>query len=227
MTTLLHALASGVIIIAMPVFLTTHCVRWVTLDERFYVDEFARYNVSRVTGLNQDQLRDVARAFISYFTGDDHALQITVAGQPLFNQREIDHMRDVQALMQRVFAAWLISIAAILLSTVALLAPNPSPGARSLARATAIGGVSAAVLVGMVAAGASLDFSQLFLQFHFLSFSNDLWLLDPRRDRLIQLFPEGFFFDAALRIGVQTVLFGLGVAGASVAVLLFARRPAP
>jgi len=129
--------------------------------------------------------------------------------------------------MHRVFAAWLISIAAILLSTVALLAPNPSPGARSLARATAIGGVTAAVLVGLVAVGASLDFSQLFLQFHFLSFSNDLWLLDPRRDRLIQLFPEGFFFDAALRIGVQTVLFGLGVAGASVAVLLFARRPAP
>ena len=66
-------------------------------------------------------------------------------------------------------------------------------------------------------------FSALFSQFHFLSFSNDLWMLDPRTDRLIQLFPLGFFFDAALRIAVQTVALGAVVFAVSMAGLRLMR----
>ena len=51
-----------------------------------------------------------------------------------------------------------------------------------------------------------VGFSNLFTAFHVVSFSNDLWILDPRTDYLIRMFPEGFFFDATLWIGIATIL---------------------
>ena len=58
-----------------------------------------------------------------------------------------------------------------------------------------------------------VDFGELFLRFHELSFSNDLWQLDPSRDYLLILFPEGFWLDVTLRIaaltGAEAAVLGL------------------
>jgi integral membrane protein (TIGR01906 family) len=62
---------------------------------------------------------------------------------------------------------------------------------------------------------ALVDFGQLLLQFHLLSFANEFWQLDPTHDYLIMLFPEGFFYDATLicagiTAGLAIILGGLG-----------------
>ena len=61
-----------------------------------------------------------------------------------------------------------------------------------------------------------LGFDQLFYQFHLISFTNELWQLDPTRDYLIMLFPQGFWYDAALLCALATaglaIILG-GVAG--------------
>ena len=41
-----------------------------------------------------------------------------------------------------------------------------------------------------------------FRYFHLISFTNDLWILDPRRDYLIMMFPQGFFFDSTMFIAM-------------------------
>ena len=46
----------------------------------------------------------------------------------------------------------------------------------------------------------------MFTQFHFLSFTNDLWMLDPRNDYLIIMFPQQFFFEATVFIGALTTI---------------------
>ncbi len=63
-------------------------------------------------------------------------------------------------------------------------------------------------LVLFVAVLALVGFDRLFLYFHLVSFSNDLWILDPRRDYLIAMFPQGFFFDCTAVIAVLTLLEG-------------------
>lgn len=45
-------------------------------------------------------------------------------------------------------------------------------------------------------------------------FNNDLWILDPSTDMLINIVPEGFFMDTAGRIAflfgsLSLILFGL------------------
>ena len=48
----------------------------------------------------------------------------------------------------------------------------------------------------------STDFTKYFIVFHKIFFNNDLWVLDPRTDMLINIVPEGFFFDTAARIAM-------------------------
>ena len=52
----------------------------------------------------------------------------------------------------------------------------------------------------------ALSFRWIFYFFHIISFNNNLWILDPRTDYLIKIFEEGFFMDAAIFIGILTLV---------------------
>ena len=76
---------------------------------------------------------------------------------------------------------------------------------------------SLAVLLSILvlAAAAIVDFDWLFRQFHLVSFTNDLWQLDPVRSRLLQLYPLNFWFTATMVLAVRliTALVLIGVGG--------------
>lgn len=68
----------------------------------------------------------------------------------------------------------------------------------------------ALALIGII----STDFSKYFIVFHKIFFNNDLWVLDPRTDMLINIVPEGFFFDTAAQIAlVFAVIVGMFFVG--------------
>src|SRR5699024_9709356 len=48
----------------------------------------------------------------------------------------------------------------------------------------------------------STNFNRYFTIFHEIFFSNDLWILNPRTDLMIQMLPEPFFSTIGLRIGL-------------------------
>jgi len=222
-----RVLATIVFALALPTFLVTGALRQVALSESFYLNEFAKYRVGAVTGLSQSELQQVASAFTDYFQAPpdrmDRAEPLPDRQGPLFSDRELTHMVDVQLLMQRIFGAWTIALIALVASALLIVVSETSSGGLALARAGAIGGAVAVVIIGVTALASLVDFSALFTQFHFLSFSNDLWMLDPQRDHLIQLFPLGFFYDAALRIAVQTVAVGGLVLAFSISALRLLR----
>ena len=60
-------------------------------------------------------------------------------------------------------------------------------------------------LIGGVGALALTGFEQSFEQFHVIAFDNDLWKLNPARDHLIQMFPQAFWEDTSLWIGIATM----------------------
>lgn len=201
--------ATGLAVLALPLVLVGANVRAVALDSRFYMAEFARYDIGPLNGFSREQLREVADAFIQYFQAAPAQIDVRlVRGETmvsLFNEREIKHMEDVQALVQLVFAIQLAALAYL----VGYFVVGALVGRRSflpLAGAALAGGAGLTLLLfGVLGALALTDFSELFVQFHLLSFSNDLWQLDPRRDYLIRLFPQEFFLDAALRIALLTL----------------------
>ena len=48
----------------------------------------------------------------------------------------------------------------------------------------------------------STDFTKYFVIFHHIFFNNDLWMLNPDTDLLINIVPEPFFMDTAARIAM-------------------------
>jgi integral membrane protein (TIGR01906 family) len=135
-------------------------------------------------------------------------------------------MRDVKVLMQgvaRVQEVAFVYVAAYVCFVV-LWARERS--LRRFARLAMVAGLVTCGLLGFAAFSMLVGFEQLFLQFHLLSFSNDLWQLNPATDRLIQMFPLGFWFQVSLAIGVFTILEGAAIAFAGYYYLRRAgRRP--
>ena len=69
-----------------------------------------------------------------------------------------------------------------------------------------------------------VDFSEAFVRFHEMAFSNDLWILDPRTDYLIMLYPEGFWLDATLRIAMLSAIEAVVIGGIGLGIAYFGVR---
>jgi integral membrane protein (TIGR01906 family) len=200
--------------ILLPVFLILFNTSYITNSEWLYDYAWWRNDIANRTGLPTDQLNRGADQIKEYFGNDAEFLDLRVdyAGTEvsLYKEREILHMVDVKALMQAVFAItrW-TGVALLLLLAVGLLVLKEQvfPLLLRSLKWSAIGTGAFLVVFGGTAA---IDFGWLFTQFHFLSFANDLWLLDPYNDYLIIMFPTQFFFEATLFIGLLTVIdFGI------------------
>ena len=76
----------------------------------------------------------------------------------------------------------------------------------SLARLVLWGCGLAVGLVALVGLQSLVSFDAFFTLFHQLGFANNLWQLDPERDYLVKLFPEGFWLDAMLFLAIASVV---------------------
>jgi integral membrane protein (TIGR01906 family) len=221
----LGSLLAALFVVCVPLSFVGNNVRWVTLDPATYRQGFEKYGASQRTGLSREQLAQVSQAFIDYFQGPPGRLEprVTLQGatRPLFNEREVAHMEDVQALMQLVFRIGLFSGLYLLAFAAGRLAWRQGGGLALLGRLLLWGSGLSIVLLVSVAGLYFVDFGELFVRFHELSFRNDLWMLDPRRDYLLMLFPQGFWLDVTLKIAALTAVESV-VAGA--VGLLLARR---
>lgn len=198
--------------LAVPVFLVTANLRLVTQSQWLYEYGFRTYDAPSRTGLTMEQLLSAAEQTRLYFLSDEEPLSVTVdrdgRSLSLYNDREVSHMADVKGLFR--MARWVEELTSgFLLAFIGLglwlLKRRFFP---YLLEAAFLGGIVTVALVLAAGAGALLDFNALFLQFHLISFANDLWQLDPARDRLIQMYPAAFFRDATMAIGGLTLLEG-------------------
>jgi integral membrane protein (TIGR01906 family) len=125
---------------------------------------------------------------------------------PLYNARELKHMRDVQNVYQSVWRLWQIALALILLVAVALA--RRAETRDGLAVAIQRGGIISATLVAVVGLLAVIAWRLWFVAFHKIFFAAGTWMFNYS-DTLIRLFPENFWFDAAMTISGLTLIGGL------------------
>jgi integral membrane protein (TIGR01906 family) len=141
----------------------------------------------------------------------------------VFSQREKDHMVDVLFLIKlargAMFALFIGGAAAWLLAV--LLVRRQKNGLRYAGAGYLAGAAALFAAVGIVVLLASRDFTAVFVKFHEIFFTNDLWLLNWD-DMLIMMVPEPFFVDCAVLIAIVFAV-GLVVTGVLALVMLFAR----
>jgi len=138
---------------------------------------------------------------IEYF--DDFKLD---SGEPMHNERELRHMKDVKNLSEGFwFAGRVLILAVVILAALLWNLVSPSDVGRVMqsgARATVI--IMLLVFLAVVA-----GFNDFFVGFHRIFFEGDTWLF-RYSDTFIRLYPEMFWRDIFILLAVIN-LFLAGV----------------
>ena len=221
-------IATVLVIVALPVFIVLTNVRIAAVEPRVHEYSFARYDGETRTGVERAELDRAAREIITYFRNDADLLdiEVTVDGErePLFREREVLHMRDVKWLIQATFRVHEIAFVCLVVCVTGIFLWSREQPLTRLAEQVRVAGVLTVVLLGISALAVLVGFDSLFRQFHVISFANDLWKLSPARDHLIQMYPQGFWFDVTLAVGLLSAAEGALLALAGHAYLRSAQR---
>lgn len=182
----------------------------------YFEKEYTKYQVAAEVSMEMEDLLDVTYEMMAFLRGQREDLHVTtvVDGQSreFFNQREIAHMEDVRDLFIAAIMLRRICLSVIVAAVVAL-ALQKKRAIRILPRAICLGTGIFFGLAGILAGIIATDFSRYFVIFHHIFFSNDLWILDPATDLLINIVPEPFFMDTAVRIAFVFGLSAVAVFG--------------
>jgi integral membrane protein (TIGR01906 family) len=177
----------------------------------------AVYSTVGATWVEIDAVTQSLLGDLVFWTGDFdvHGFGAARPGPgPVLNDAERAHMRDVR----NVFTGFWI----VVLAGIAVLAAGfrraRSAGTETKAalwRSVASGARALAVVIAVAGVFAVVAFDAAFEVFHRLFFSAGSYTFDPARDRLVQLFPEQFWTEIAIAVGV--VVLGAAIVTALVA----------
>ena len=189
----------------MIVFLITSVEAVAYWTPHYYENEYTRYQVADDVHMEMDDLLYVTDEMMAYLRGSREDLHVPtiVDGQPreFFNDREIAHMEDVRGLFLGGLALRRISLG-LIVACVILLLLLKADIRRVLPKMICIGSALFFAVLAVLAGIISTDFNQYFIMFHHIFFNNDLWMLNPDTDLLINIVPEPFFMDTAARIAM-------------------------
>jgi integral membrane protein (TIGR01906 family) len=148
---------------------------------------------------------EVSRTYLLTNSGPEYFAPYTLAnGAPLYNERELGHMADVQKLVSQALLVWAVCGMLLIVGCSYLLWKDTQALWQTLFEAGRF------TVLCILAAGIAvmLVWDQAFVFFHHLFFQGDTWLF-PSSDTLIRLFPVAFWQDIFLSAAAGTVLAGL------------------
>jgi integral membrane protein (TIGR01906 family) len=176
------------------------------------------YGAEEASGISEAELLRANDEIHSYLVNQEEgALTPSVTNlageeESLFNVRETTHMADVRDLVGTLFTVQLASVAIVVTLAVLMLVLWPP---RMLAAAAFYGSVLTAIVLGMASLIALAGFETAWSELHGIAFTNDFWELNPRTDHLIQMYPEAFWFEVTMLIGIVTLLLAVIISGVS------------
>lgn len=181
-----------------------------SFNHSFYQYEYNKSNQAEVIGMSDKDLMKATDTLLDYLENkrDDIVVEATVCDteREVFNERETLHMVDVKNLcMHAKMAAIGMFAASIVLYGLIYLKEKKE------AMHVYMSGIRYALLmivlfVSMLAIYALCDFYDFWMNFHYLFFDNDLFILDPNTSIMINMFPETFFFDLVMLIMATYVI---------------------
>lgn len=131
---------------------------------------------------------------------------LRLGDRPIYNARELKHMQDVQKVYQTVMRIWHFALGLSLLAGLALAWQEETRPA--LIAAFQWGGLLTAGMIAVVGVLAVVAWQVWFGVFHQVFFAPGTWSFNTS-DTLIRLFPEKFWFDAAITISGLSLAGGL------------------
>ena len=175
-----------------------------TFTMPFYNYEYNKNNTHEQIGISRYDLERVTRKLMDYMKDNDDNLDIAVniggVNRPFFNDLEKAHMVDVKNLFQIGFLIRNIVLILFIATILSGFLYKREPALKEYAKSFIFGTVAILCLFGTMTAIILGNFDKSFIIFHEIFFDNDMWILDPATDLLINIVPQEFFVDMFITI---------------------------
>lgn len=178
-------------------------VQIATFNISIYDRAYTKYNLYDTTELTRRDYVDLSRKILEYLNGQTDSLYnraiIFGSEKYLFSQKELAHMKDVKALFSAGYR--IRSFSFILLVILLVIILFASKGKKQyMGKSLLFSSIALSLITAVFLFLINTNFYDHFTVFHQIFFDNDLWLLNPETDLLINMFPLEFFSDMAMRI---------------------------
>ncbi len=192
------ATSFAILAVVIPLFLNP---TWVSFEQD-------RSGAAAWTGFDPADLRTATDAILADLVIGPPDFDVAIGGSPVLDERERSHMRDVRS----VFAAFFVLTALLVGSAIAIAWRRGAADRASVWRAVRDGALG--LIVGLVLLGgyAFIAFDIMFEVFHRLFFAGGSYTFDPATERLVQLFPFGFWQETAIALGAAAIIVAIIVA---------------
>lgn len=181
------------IIIFLPVLILLASYNSITYDLDFYKNEFEKHGVYEQ--LAKEDVDREAQNIINYLK-DGIPLEVN-----FFNEKEVAHMSDVYNTNRNFSYLFYISLTII---TILVLSLFYSKDYKIIFDAFFKGSILTLSIILLLLIVFTLNFTGAFTIFHEVFFDNELWKLNPEYDKMIIMFPEGFFFDSVIAVVIRS-----------------------
>ncbi|MDW7668606.1 MAG: TIGR01906 family membrane protein [Bacillota bacterium] len=187
-----------ILVISLFAFLLLIIFQYSSLNINYFETKLEENNTEIVTGIEKEKLLEISKEIIKYLDGerDDLNIKITEGEEAVFGEREIEHMKDVRDLFDKGF---IIKNALFLTAIISFLILK-FYYKENLSKTLLIGGIIFSFLLMGIGVIIVFNFNKAFVVFHQVLFNNDLWILNPKEDVLIQMLPSNFFSDLGILI---------------------------
>ncbi|MFI3171237.1 MAG: TIGR01906 family membrane protein [Eubacteriales bacterium] len=207
------------------IILITSCEVAIYADMDFYQREYEKYGVSENLNMEMEDIMYVTEEMMLYLHSnrEDLIVDTIVAGESreFFNESEISHMEDVR----EIFAAGTSSrLGAILIMIIFLLVAsrNKNKWKGMLAKSFLATTLVLGTVVGFIGALFATNFTKYFTIFHEIFFEGDTWIFDLNTSLMINMLPEGLFYDFTARIVM--VFMGMMLVALATCVMLLTKN---
>ncbi len=178
-----------------------------SFNKSFYRHEYEKYHVYDTIKISQNELEAVTDYLLDYIKDKNSNLTITAtingSEREVFNEKETLHMIDVKNLYLNAVNLRNLSFVLIIFILGYLYLKNDF---FSLGHVYFNVLKLLAVFLSSVSFYAMIDFERFWINFHYIFFDNELFFLDPSKDILIMMVPEGFFMDLVFKIILYFIL---------------------
>ena len=197
-TSVLTALATAVVIVnlaALPFFTP----QWIAFEQ-------GRSNAAGWTGFTTGEVNAATGSILSDLVFGPPNFDVQVRGEPVLDERERGHMRNVKTAFTGL---WILGA----LSVIALIAASRRAELAATWHAVRRGAIGLAVAIIALGGVALVAFDALFEAFHQVLFPAGSYDFDPATERLVQLLPFQFWQETAIVVGM-VILVGCALVAA-------------
>ena len=187
------------------VFILLSSVFAYVFQKSFYEEFYEKEHLAQELDISEEELNE------SLFSMLDFVQSKTDSIASIFNEKEVEHMKDVKSLYELAKKVQWICLGV----TVCIVLIFYKVERRHMFSFLAKGFIQASFcflfFIGVLALWAWIDFTDFWYRIHTLFFTNELWIMDPRTDFMILICPENMFSALCLKTGLTFIFIVLTI----------------